>query len=370
MKVVFACAGTGGHINPAIAIAKYMKKKDKDFKALFIGTFDGIENSLVKEAGFDIVHIRTGKLRRSLTLKNFSEMYRAFLGIFDAKKVLKNFQPDLVIGTGGYICMPVCNAAKSLKIPYMLHESNAFPGMSVKLLANNASKVFIGFEDARSRLKNRKNIVFSGTPTKFDKGEYDRLSDVKCREELNIPQNKKVLFVTGGSQGALKFINIIFSYIESYRDENLLIILVTGNKNYENAILRKNEIQKKLNINLDKYLRIEKFVYDMEKMYKASDMCMTRSGAMTITELALTKKKSLLIPYPYAAENHQLYNAQVIKDAGIGIIIEEKDLTKETLNNALKTLDNLKESNVRLDGIYNFNVQEIIYKNILDILKK
>lgn len=370
MKVVFACAGTGGHINPAIAIAKYMKKKDKNFKALFIGTFDGLENSLVSEAGFDIVHIRTGKLRRSLTIKNFSEMYRAFLGTFDAKKVLKEFKPDAVIGTGGYICMPVCKAAKSLKIPYFLHESNAFPGICVKLLSKNASKVFIGFKDAKARLKNRENIVFSGTPTKFNKDEYDKLSKKECKKSFNLPQDKKILLVTGGSQGALKFTNIIFEYLEKYRNENLLIILVAGNKNYEYAMQKKAELENKISLKLDSYIRVEKFIFDMDKMYKAADICMTRSGAMTITELALADKKAILVPYPYAAENHQLYNAKVIQNAGLGIIIEESNLNIETLNTGLEKIYNLDNTNIKTDNIYVKDVYEIIYKNILDVIKK
>lgn len=370
MKVVFACAGTGGHINPAIAIAKYMKRKDENFKALFIGTFDGLENSLVSEAGFDIVHIRTGKLRRSLTLKNFSEMYRAFLGTFDAKKVLKQFKPDAVIGTGGYICMPVCKAAKSLKIPYFLHESNAFPGICVKLLSRNASRVFVGFSDAKSRLKNRENIVFSGTPTKFNKDEYDKLSKEECKKSLNLPNDKKILLVTGGSQGALKFTNIIFEYLQKYRDENLLIILVSGNKNYDYAMKKKSELESNINMSLDNYIKIEKFIFEMDKMYKAADICMTRSGAMTITELALANKKSILVPYPYAAENHQLYNAKVIENAGLGIIIEENNLNVETLHRGIEKIYNLDNTNTNKDNIYVKDVCEIIYTNILDVIKK
>lgn len=371
MKVVFACAGTGGHINPAIAIAKYILKNDSKSDILFIGTFDGLENDLVKNAGFRIKPIRTGKLRRSLTLKNFSEITKAILGKKDAKKILKEFNPDIVIGTGGYICMPVMSAAKSLKIPYMLHESNAFPGVSVKLLSKNAARVFVAFEDARMRLKNRKNIVLSGTPTKFTKEEYDALDKSKCIKEMNLSKYKKILLVTGGSQGARKFSNVILEYLENYQRDDLFVVLVTGDKNYNEILQKKNEIENKLNKKLDDYIKIEKFVFDMEKMYKVADICMTRAGAMTITELALTNKASILVPYPYAAENHQFYNAKVLENIGLGKIIEDKDLNIEKLNFTINELMNVSQIELeKSDLLCKVDSEKIIYENILKVIKK
>ena len=194
MRVVFACAGTGGHVNPAIAIAKIILKNNKDVEFLFIGTKNGIENKLVENAGFKIKHIRTGKLLREITLKNFKAIYDTYKGIGDAKDILKEFEPDLVIGTGGYICGPVMLAAKKLHIPYILHESNAFPGISVKLLAKNASKVMISFEEARYRLKNRENIYYTGTPVKFSIQDYDKLDKEEIRKELKLNGiNKKII---------------------------------------------------------------------------------------------------------------------------------------------------------------------------------
>ena len=146
MKVIFACAGTGGHINPAIAIANIILKNE-------------IENELVKKSGYDITHIRTGKFIRSFTFKNFNSIIKIIKGMKDASKIIKEFKPDLVIGTGGYICVPVMHASKKYKVPYILHESNAFPGLSVKLYSKNAASVMIGFKDAKARLKNRKNML-------------------------------------------------------------------------------------------------------------------------------------------------------------------------------------------------------------------
>ena len=205
MNVIFACAGTGGHVNPAIAMAKIILKNKPDTKVLFIGTKDGLENSLVKNAGFDIEHISTGKIIRSFTLKNFKAITNTYKGIGDAKKIIKEFNADLVIGTGGYICGPVMLASRKLKVPYVLHESNAFPGVSVRLLARKAKKVMIGFEDARKRLKDRENIVYTGTPARFDTTSFDKLNKEECKKEFGLDKiSKKIVLVTCGSQGDVR----------------------------------------------------------------------------------------------------------------------------------------------------------------------
>ena len=261
MRVIFACAGTGGHINPAIAIANIILKHKPDSKILFIGTKNGLENELVKKSGFDIKHIRTGKLIRSFTFKNISAVTKTLKGISDAKLIIKEFKPDLVIGTGGYICGPVMLAAKKYKIPYILHESNAFPGVSVKLLAKKAAKVMVGFSDAKSRLKSKDNVVYTGTPAKFSRETISNLDKEKCKEELGFKNiNKKIVFVTGGSQGAMKFNQIVFDMVINNLSDDFFVILVTGNKNYDEIISKKDSFEKTKNIDLSKYIKIEKFV--------------------------------------------------------------------------------------------------------------
>ena len=373
MRVVFACAGTGGHVNPAIAIARIILKQNKDAEFLFIGTKTGIENKLVENAGFEIKHISTGKLLREITLKNVKAVYDTYKGIGDAQKVLKEFKPDLVIGTGGYICGPVMLAAKKLHIPYILHESNAFPGISVKLLAKNASKVMISFEDAKKRLKNRENICYTGTPAKFNVDEYDKLDKEKIKKELKLNGiNKKVILVTCGSQGAKKVNEVVIEMVAKILSKNYFVILVTGDRTYEEMLNKKKQIEKEINTNLDDYIQIEKFIYDMDKMYKAVDMCITRGGAMTITELAICAKPSIIIPLPTAAENHQFYNAKVLEDANAAFIIEQKDLDYNSLNDKINYIleNNLLDTmskNARSKVL--FDVEEKIYSCIKETLK-
>lgn len=372
MKVVFACAGTGGHVNPAIAIAKIILKNKPDTQILFIGTENGLENKLVTNAGFEIKHISSGKLLRELTLKNFKALADTYKGIGDSKKILKEFKPDLVIGTGGYICGPVMLAAKKLNIPYVLHESNAFPGVSVKLLAKNAKKVMISFEDARIRLKNRDNIVYTGTPTKFTKEEYDMLDSKKIKQKLKLNSiNKKIVLVTCGSQGAKKVNEVVMEMVSQILSKKYYIILVTGDRTYDEFVTKKDEMEKRLNKKLDDYIQIEKFIYNMDEMYKAVDMCVVRGGAMTITELSICSKPSIIIPLPTAAENHQYYNAKVLENENAAFIIEQKDLDYVSLNQKIEyIIDNNLFDTMSKNASKNVikDVDKKIYKVVEDVL--
>lgn len=368
MKVVFACAGTGGHINPAIAMANIIMKNEPDSQVLFVGTETGLENKLVANAGYEIRHIRTGKIIRELTLKNFSQMIHAIQGIGDAKKLLKEFAPDIIIGTGGYICGPVMKAAVKLKIPYYLHESNAFPGVSVKLLAKNAKAVMVGFEDAKQRLNPKANVVYTGTPAKFSEEDIINLDKEACLKEVGLENvNKKIVLVTCGSQGAKRINEVLLDMVKEYQDENTYYILVTGDKNYDEVLKLKEDIEKEIGKSLDEYIKLEKFIFNMDKMYKVADMCITRAGAMTISELSLAHKPSILIPLPTAAENHQFFNAKVLADVDAAILIEQKDLTTKTLNDAVKQIidgDNIEKMSNNASKVIVKNVEENIYNCI------
>lgn len=373
MKVIITCAGTGGHINPAIAIANIIKKYDSSSEILFIGRKEGMELDLVSKSGCDIKSIRTGKLFRKLTFKNVLEMYNAYKGIQDSYNILKEFKPDICIGTGGYICVPVMKAAKKLNIPYILHESNSYPGLSVKILSKNASKVLCGFEKTIDNLKYKDNSIYTGTPCKIDFNDYNKLVKDECKQDLNIELDKKVVFITFGSQGA-KFLNYkMLDMIFMYKNKNILYILVTGENNYNDVLeyIKLKEIE--YDLDYRKYLRIEKFIYDMSKMYKVADMCITRAGALTVTELSITKVPVILIPLPYASENHQFHNASIIKNVKAGSLIEEKSLNITILNdyivNTIYNEDKLKTMSNNYDKITKLDVDETILNEIVKVVK-
>lgn len=362
MKVLIACAGSGGHINPGIAIANIIKAHEPESSILFIGTKTGLENELVKKAGYEIKCIRAGRLHRRLTLENVKNIYNAALGITDSKRVIKEFKPDIIIGTGGYICVSVMKAAHMLKVPYVLHESNVYPGLSVKLNAKHARKILLGFDETRKYLPNA-NTVYTGTPAKFNTDTIDALSKTKCKAELGL-KAKKVLFVTGGSQGAKKLNETVVKMIKKYMPKDFFTVIAVGHANYDT-------VKAEVGAEYEKYIRVEKYIYDMEKMYRASDLLITRAGAMTVLELEIAAKPAILVPLPTAAENHQFFNAKVLEKNNAGLVIEEKNLNEDTLYEAVQKYITdtklIKEMGENARKLVLPDVEDKIYEEIKNI---
>lgn len=204
MKVIIAAAGTGGHINPGLAIANKIKEEEKDSEIIFIGTTRGLENDLVPRAGYKLKTIEAYGLSKKISIDNMKKMCETLKATSKARKIIKEFKPDVVIGAGGYICGPVVWAAKKENIPVALHESNAFPGKAVKFLAKKADVVLISFEEARERIHSAKKIVFTGTPVKIQKREFSNGQKNKILNELRLSENLPIVLIFGGSQGAQK----------------------------------------------------------------------------------------------------------------------------------------------------------------------
>ncbi len=368
MRVIISAAGTGGHINPGIAIANKIKEHEPDSEIVFFGTERGLENDLVPRAGYQLKTIEAYGIQPKPSFTNFKNIIKTMNSRKVVKKFIDEFKPDVVIGTGGYICGPVFAAANARKVPTFLHESNAYPGRAVKMFAKKAKKVFVGFEAAKEKLEGK--CIFTGTPTKFNMENMMKLDKTKCKEELNLTyeiQNKKVIFVTGGSQGARKFNQVVIDMVKKYKSEDFFVVIATGLKNYEETLesIKGQE--------LDKYLRIVDYVYDMDKMYKASDLLITRAGALTVTEISIARRPAILIPLPYAAENHQLYNAKMLENAKAGIVIEEsvlnEDLLYDKIISVMSDEEKLKQMGENAAKLYLPNVEERIYKEIKDIVK-
>lgn len=327
MKCLIAAGGTGGHITPGVAIANKLKELGHEVK--FLGTSTGMEVDLVPKAGYELKIISAKGLHRGFSLKNIKTIKCLFDGIKDVKKIIDEEKPDMVIGTGGYVTAPAIIAAIQKKIPSMIHESNALPGKTTTWLSKKVDCVAVGFEAAKERLKNGKNVVYTGNPTKMQ-GAFNY---EETRKKQNV--TKPLVLVFGGSQGAKKVNETMISLINETEIKDYQIIYATGPKNYDDIISR-IKVQ-------NENVKIEKYIYNMEEIMSASDIAVCRSGALTITELGIIGVPSILIPLPTAAENHQYYNAKTIEDTGAGIIIEEKDLSKETLENAIKEMLNNKE---------------------------
>lgn len=371
MKVIIAAAQTGGHINPGIAIANKIKQENKSAEIMFIGTTRGLENDLVPRAGFELRTIEAYGINRKISLQNVKNMFKTLKGLGEAKKIVKQFNPNIVIGTGGFICGPVLLAATKLKIPTMLHESNAFPGVTTKLLSGKVDTVLLGFEDAKFRLPKAKKTVVTGTPTKVKKIELSQIQKEKMIKELGLKTNLPIVLIFGGSQGAKSINTCLIDLIEANANTNYQIIWASGPKQYD---IIKGELENK-NININKLnnTKILPYIYNMEEMMNLADVIIARSGAMTITEIAKCGKPAIFIPFPFATENHQEYNAKVLEKVGAAKIILDNDLNKTTLTKALNEILGDKTKLIKMGqnatAVSISNVEDKIYKEINSLIK-
>ena len=298
-------------------------------------------------------------------------MFKTVKGLKEAKKIIKEFNPDIVIGTGGFICGPVLMAANKYKIPTMLHESNAFPGVAVKLLSKKVDTILVGFEDAVKRLPKAKKIVVTGTPTKIKKINLSKEQRERLIDKLELNKELPIVLVFGGSQGAKSINSTLIEIIKNKTNTNYQIIWASGPKQYD--IIKENLKELNIDINRIKNIKIMPYIYNMEEMMNLADIIISRSGAMTTNEIAITGKPAIFVPFPFATENHQEYNARVLADVGAAKIILDKDLNAKTLSNTLNEM--LKDKNALLKMEQNANkvaindAKEKIYEEIKKLVK-
>ena len=366
MRVIVAAAGTGGHINPGIAIANKIKEKEPDSEIIFIGTNRGIENDLVPRAGYGLKTIEAYGFKKELSINNLKQIWQTFRSKNEAEKIIDEFKPDVVIGTGGYICVPVMRAAIAKKIPIVLHESNAYPGKALKMFAKNADLVLVGFEDTKSKLKEAKNIVASGTPTKITKQKYSSEEKKLILEKLGIRNELPIVLIFGGSQGAQAINEAMIDIVENYKNDKYQIIWATGPKQYDlvKEYFEKNRLET---------IKIVPYIYNMEELLNISDLVVCRSGAMTITEISIVGKPAIFIPLPSRSANRQEDNARVLQRIGAAYVILNKDLNGKVLSEQIEDIifddDELREMGRFANTIEIKNVEEKIYEEIKKIIK-
>ena len=373
MRVIVAAAGTGGHINPGLAIANKIKEMEPDSEIVFVGTDRGLENDLIPRAGYELKQIDAYGLERKISINNIKKLMKTFKSVGVMKKFIKEFKPDIVVGTGGYICVPVGFAAKKAKVPMVLHESNAFPGVAVKVLSKKADEIFVGFEDAKARIPKAKKVMVSGTPTKIKKIDYTKADIEKQKRDLGFKSNfdMPLVLVFGGSQGAKSINNALINIIKQDLNKNYQIVWAVGKANYDGVV----EELKKSDIDVDNIenTKVLSYIYNMEEVMNTSDLVLSRSGAMTITEIAKLQKASIFIPFPFATENHQEFNARAMEKIGAAKVILDKDLDDKVLNDMIEELikdkDKLKEMGKKASIVSKDDVEGIIYREIVEIIK-
>ena len=394
MRAIIAAAGTGGHINPGIAIANKIMEEEPDSKIIFIGTNRGLEVDLVRRAGYELKTIDAYGISRSFTVKNVKRLLKTVRSIKTAKNIIKEFKPDIIIGTGGYICVPTFKAANELKVPYIIHESNALPGIATKLFSKKAKKVLLGFKEAKDRLKYTENVVITGTPTKIKNLHYSDETIENKKEKLKFDKNRKLVLVFGGSQGAKSINKAVKDLIvkRERAEKNTLslmnksgqmttinlsnddyqIIWAVGKGQYDE--IKKEFENEKIDIDNIENVKAFPYIYNMEDVMNVADLIVSRSGAMTITEIEKLGKPAIFVPFPYAAENHQEYNARAVEKVGAAKVILDKDLDSEildkTINEIINNDEELKQMGKRSLLLSINNVDDKIYTEIKSIVNK
>lgn len=332
MRVIMTGGGTGGHIYPAIAIADKIMERTQNSEILFVGTKRGLEKELVPKHGYDIKFITVSGINRKNLLKNIKVIKDYQKGKKEAARIIDEFKPDVVIGTGGYVSGPVVKVAAEKGIKCYVQEQNAFPGITNKMLEKKVENVFLGFEDGGKFFKQPEKHIVTGNPVRADFFDIDK---EKCRKELGIDENEFVILSFGGSQGAGRINKAMLDVVKEYNGKKGVRVIFGTGKFYNEPILTELE---ELGVKLEENIQVMQYIDNMQTYLGASDLVVSRSGALTVSEIALCGKPSILIPSPNVTGDHQTYNARALSDKGGAMLLEEKNLTGKLLFEKIETL--------------------------------
>lgn len=343
LRVLLAGGGTAGHVNPALAIAEIIKEKHPDTRFCFAGTPDGLEASIIPKEGYEFKPIKIKGFQRKISFENIKRNIKAVsyltMSGHRSKQIIKEFNPDIVIGTGGYVSGPIVRTAAKMGIKTAIHEANAFPGVTTKILSRYADKVMLTVKETAKYLDDSVKSTVTGLPVR--KG-FGGISKEEAREKLGIPKDEICILSTGGSLGARVINEAVAKLFKWYQENDIKIHHIhsygkyQGYKNYPEAL-------KADGVDLsDKRIRLSEYV-DMPVCMAAADLVISRCGANSLTELEAIGRGSILIPSPNVAENHQYYNGMVLDKAGAGICIEQKDFSADWLINKINELYNNRD---------------------------
>lgn len=336
MRIIFAGGGTAGHINPALAVAGYVREKQPDAEILYVGAIGGMEERLVKQAGFNFRGIKISGFSRKISIaslrKNIVTLKRVLTASVESKEIIKDFKPDICVGTGGYVSGPILRKAAQMGVPIIIHEQNAFPGVTTKMLSRKADYVMLAIEQARKFFDEKCNIVVTGNPIRK---EIISASQKEARAKLELDE-RPVILSFGGSLGARKVNEAVLELMaNTAKNDEFQHIHAYGQ--YGKWFLPKLE-EKGIKISEHLNFDIREYINDMPNCLAAADLVICRAGAITLSELQAQGKASILIPSPNVAENHQYHNAMALVNNRAASIVEEKDLTGEVLIKKVREL--------------------------------
>lgn len=363
MKVVISGGGTGGHIYPAIAIANKIKETNPHAQILFIGTKQGLEREIVPKEGYPIHFIPVSYLIRKLSFHNLKSAALLMKGLLEARRILKEYQPDVVIGTGGFVCGPVLYMATKLGFKTLIHEQNVFPGLTNRILAKHVDCIALSFEEAKKYLKQYKKIVVTGNPIR---GDFLTISEEDAARRYQ--KKRPIVLVVGGSGGSRRLNEATLEMLKEHPQNPFEVIWATGKGHYEGIAEGLKAYPE-----VEKYNRIVPYINDMPYGLKASDLMICSAGAITIAEITGAGKASILIPKAYTAENHQEYNARALSEKGAAMMIKENELSGTLLFEKISYIFNqpsvLKEMQRASKAEAKLQAIDTIYEEIRLLLK-
>ena len=363
LKVIISGGGTGGHIFPAIAIARAIEKQIKDVEFLFVGAEDRMEMEKVPSAGYKIIGLWISGLQRKLDKRNFTFPFKVIHSIWKSKKIVKEFKPDLVIGTGGYASAPLIYVAAKRGVPSLIQEQNSYPGITNKILAKYVHRICVAY-DKMERFFPSEKLIITGNPIREDILDFDTHKE-KAQKQFEIDKTKQTVLVVGGSLGALTINNAIAENIHRIKDLGVNLIWQTGTS-------FQNKAQQYITDVNVKGINAYTFIKEMDLAYAAADIIISRAGAIAISELCCVSKPIILVPSPNVAENHQFKNAQSLVNKNAAILVEDANANcklVDTLEDLIKN-ENLKISlSSKIKKIAVTDAAEKIAKIALDLIK-
>ncbi len=332
MKIVFTCGGTAGHVNPALALAGLIKERRPDSEILFVGAHRGIEKQLIESAGWPFRAVEISSFHRSLAPKEIKHNLISLRNLLrspgEAKALLKEFPADLVVGTGGYASYPMIRAASSLGIPAAVHESNAIPGLTTRLLENHADLIMVGFEECRKNYRHPDKVLVTGTPVR---GDFFRLTRKQAKQKLGMDDGRPLIVSFFGSLGAAEMNRETARFLALEARNGLPFHHVHGAGAIGCQRMGGYLRDEKVDLSRTPELEVREYIQNMSELMRAADLVICRAGASTISELTALGVPAIIIPSPNVTHNHQESNARVLADAGGAVMILEKDSSGQRL---------------------------------------
>ena len=358
MRILISAGGTGGHIYPALAIIEGFKKYDKDLEVLYIGTKNRMEKDIVPKNGIPYYGIEIYGLSKNI-FKDIKDVFLIFKAKKEIKKKILEFKPDVVLGIGGYVTYPVLSVAKSLHIKTFIHEQNAIPGKTNKMISKYADIIGISFKESAKYFPNR-NVLYTGNPTGIRALNTPKIT----KSSLGLNGDKPLVVVVCGSLGSETVNNAMKGYLKTLENKDYQVVYITGKNLYEEFV----------KIKYPKNVKVLPYLDNLTGLLKETDVLVARAGASTIAEVLSLKVPTIFIPSPYVANNHQYYNAVSLKNDNLALMLEEKDLSIPNITKNIEDLLYNKDKQIKiknnLNKVSTLDSTKIIYDAIKELIKK